>query len=199
MSANTATWQIPFPTGQDRFCDGYLYTQRMAERVDTLLHAYEVDFDLLDDVPAAKLSLSETKLVANINSDPAVHWDQIEYDTSNLVNLALDNTVIRYDRNGYWAIGSANDFVSSPSTAGAQYTAALLSTSSTGLSSTQQGTRDNGNSVSAKSAYGGLNLFTTNDVLGLEGKINMESRTSAGTAQMFIASPGMTACWVREI
>lgn len=199
MSSATTTWAIPYPTGQDRFCDGDMYTEQIAERVDTLLHAYEADFDILDNIPAAKTMLTEAKMIADLNGDPLVHWDAVEYDTAGMVNIAVDNTAISFTMNAIWCVGLASDYLSTPSTANAEYEARVQITNGGNQATPAQGTRDTGTGVAAKSSFGALNIYLTHNIPGRQGKITTRLATSVATPGMFVANPGMTASWIREI
>jgi len=197
VSDMTTVFAIPFPTGLDRLCDGATFIQSMAARVDTVLATFDVDLALLGNIPAAKVYLPTTIENINVNVDPLVHWTAIEYDTAHLADLVLDDTSIRYNINGYWLLGGSNGAISAPTTANAMYQADIFSTVPLQVSVSQTA-RDDGSSVWVGTAAG-LNVFVNAGLVGLEGEVSTEMRTSSGAAVMFIVSRGMYIRWIREI
>jgi hypothetical protein len=196
MSDVTATFQIPFPTGMDRMCDGASFIESMARKVDTILTTFDVDLELLGNVPAAKVYIPATIQIPNAAVDAAVHWTAIEYDTSHLADLTLDDTTLRYSINGYWILGGANAFIAAPPSANAKYQADIFSTVPLQVP-VSQSARDNGTDFSINTAVG-MNVFVNSGLVGLEGEVSTEVRNGS-INNLFVVSRGMYVRWLREI
>lgn len=100
MSATTATWAIPYPESPDRFCDGYLFTQRMAERVDEIMNVFDVDLLRVQVIPLARVSVNAPELlVFNGVFIQPIRYDTVDFDTAGLANLSLDlSTLLTVNR-----------------------------------------------------------------------------------------------------
>lgn len=85
MASETATWEIPYPEGTDELCDGYLYIQEMAERVDAILDEFDDSIGVQTVLPLARASITipVTVPVGGING-----YQSVDFDTANLAALA---------------------------------------------------------------------------------------------------------------
>jgi len=200
MAATTATWAIPYPQGLDRFCDGHLFTEAIAQRTDDILAAFDLDLDLLGDMPAAKL-INPVPSFDDIVADPRVVFTGIEYDNDGMISLAADPTIVSFTRNGYWIIGGVADYLSFNNAAGQKYDAELRSSVSTLTTTLDQETRDNGGNQAAFSTMGGLNRYTNFGVSGLEGEVQLRvTQSPAVNTIMFLGLQGAVwARWIGEI
>lgn len=91
MSATTTTWAIPYPESPDRFCDGYLFTQRMAERVDEIMAVFDTDLLRVQVIPLARVSVDiQELLVFNGVLQQPIRYISVDFDTAGLANLSLD-------------------------------------------------------------------------------------------------------------
>ncbi len=96
MSTVTATWTIPYPESPDRFCDGYLFTQQMAERVDEIMNVFDVDLRRVQVIPLARVSiLANELLVFNGVFQQPIRYEQVDFDTAGLANLSLDLSTLK--------------------------------------------------------------------------------------------------------
>jgi hypothetical protein len=129
MASQTATWAIPYPQSTDRFCDGYLFTQEMAERVDAILDDFDTDFTRVEFPPAAEVSLSADHVDTNPVGE-VVPWDTVEFDTASMVNLSLRPTaiVLTSDVNSIY-IGGGDIIQTSSGSAGSWYDVSIVNTS----------------------------------------------------------------------
>jgi hypothetical protein len=127
MPSATATWAIPYPLGTDPFCDGDQFTQDIAERVDTLLDTFDSELVRIQQPPMAKVSVS-TAVTLGV-SPPSLEtiYDTVQYDTANMVNLAVDDNAITLPQNGYYIQGgNCNATKLTNATAGAAFSASWL-------------------------------------------------------------------------
>jgi hypothetical protein len=137
MAATTATWAIPYPQGSDRFCDGYLFTQQMAERVDAILDDFDVDLARTEVVPTARVSISAATVAG---SDTLIPFDLVDWDNDNMVDLALANTTVTTPVGAAMVAGTAVQFFNLGS-ASATNSYALFLNHVTGVTEFEQ--RDN--------------------------------------------------------
>jgi hypothetical protein len=91
MATRTAVWQIPYPESTDRFCDGDFYIQEMAEKVDSIMDGFDFDLARTEVVPTSRVSLSATTTLPVAGT---VEFDQVDWDNSSMVNLAINPTDI---------------------------------------------------------------------------------------------------------
>lgn len=103
MGAATNTWLIPYPLGTDRMCDGYLFTQDMAERVDEILDVFDVDLARTQVIPLARVSVS----VSQVTTDavPAPTFTTVDFDTTGLVDMNQPATPIRVEDDQFFIAG----------------------------------------------------------------------------------------------
>lgn len=171
MTGTTATWAIPYATGTDRLCDGNEITQSMAERIDTILTAFDVDIAFLNNIPTAKLTMTGASF---INYTPStgpslgIPWNTLSYDTDHMTDMPSDPTVITYRHRGYYALGGAIEWFQA-SSAGARYQASVFSTFP--VSAVLQQMQRDGGGTMAKSMVG-YNSYT--DPTPGNGEIDME-------------------------
>jgi hypothetical protein len=106
MPSATAVWEIPYAVGTDRMCDGYLYVQAMAERVDEILDEFDADLPRLQTPPMAKIMTSvPSETITTDGAEHIISYDTVNYDTANMSNLTFDPTVLTFPINGYYMQG----------------------------------------------------------------------------------------------
>jgi hypothetical protein len=114
MPVVTPTWLIPYPVGTDRFCDGDLFTQELAERVDAILDDFDALLPRLVTPPMAKIVATVAgpvwAPVTGVQSNQTVNYDSVDYDTDDMTNITFDPQKITYTRNGYWVMGGLANF-----------------------------------------------------------------------------------------
>lgn len=119
MAAVTTTWEIPYPQDTDRFCDGYLYTQQMAERIDEILDEFDVDSARARVVPLARVSVLADQITSDLN--PFAAFDTVDFDTAGLANLAQAETPLEVLDGTYLIIGGDATWTEAGGTAGDSY------------------------------------------------------------------------------
>ncbi len=117
MAATTATWAIPYPQSTDQFCDGWLFTQEMAERVDAILDDFDTDLTFVEFPPMARVTLTANEVVDAAGSGGAVTFDQVDWDTDSWVNLSANGKAIITTGARYIVTGGATGMISSISAA----------------------------------------------------------------------------------
>lgn len=132
MAATTATWAIPYPQGTDRFCDGWLFTQEMAERVDAILDGFDTDLTFVESPPAARVTLTTNEVVDPLGSGGSITFDQVDFDTDSWVNLSANPLAIETTGSRYILTGVTAGIVE-PGAAGDQYQLLLASSNSFSL------------------------------------------------------------------
>lgn len=120
MAATTATWAIPYPQGTDRFCDGWSFTQQMAERVDAILDDFDADLTFVEFPPAARVTTTANQVVGTTNAGGAIVYDQVDWDTDSWVNLSANDLAIETTGNRYIMAGVAAGMIE-PGAAGDEY------------------------------------------------------------------------------
>jgi hypothetical protein len=122
MADVTNPWEIPYPETTDTLCDGYLYTQAIAERVDEILDAFDVTLANALVRPLARISTNTSQTV---QSDGSISFSQVDFDTANLASQYLfgtltspDDAILIYGLHGVWE--------ATPASAGAQYQSQML-------------------------------------------------------------------------
>ena len=110
MTLTTDTWLIPYPESTDRPCDGYLFTQQMAERVDTILDQFDVNLARVEVIPLARVSVGALQIEGA--SGDEVTWTNVDFDTTgnDIANLSLDNEFITAAGHAYHLTGGNVDF-----------------------------------------------------------------------------------------
>lgn len=106
MASTTSTQHLPYPQGTDAFCDGWSYTQQLAEAVDALLDSLDDDAEFLELVPYARVSRSAAYDHSTV-FQTLLSYDTVDTDTAELVDLSRNNTAITIDRQGIWMGGGA--------------------------------------------------------------------------------------------
>lgn len=122
MSATTATWAIPYPESPDRFCDGYLFTQRMAERVDEIMNVFDVDLLRVQVIPLARVSVDiQELLVFNGVFQQPIRYISVDFDTAGLANLSLDLSTLKVVDRTRVVTGSYLNYQNNGGVAGDRY------------------------------------------------------------------------------
>jgi hypothetical protein len=203
MTAATATWAIPYATGTDPLCDGAEITQAMAERVDAILGAFDDDLEFLHNIPAARVELSVAATqaeTAGCTSPFGVFWDTVDYDTANMVNLAVDRAIITMTRAGYFGFGGSAQFLIPPATSGDVYSMSIFSTVPVNAVN-GNAARDSSNNAELSSS--GLNqVNAANLILGAEAELDMEIcrfGTTGSSDATIIESSHMYAHWYADL
>jgi hypothetical protein len=166
MSATTTTWAIPYPESPDRFCDGYLFTQRMAERVDEIMAVFDTDLLRVQVIPLARVSVAiQELLVFNGVLQQPIRYISVDFDTAGLANLSLDlSTLLTVDRTRV-VTGAYLNYQNNGGVAGDRYQALLrFSTGSNMLDDPTQ--RQNGASAITFSFASLDQINTGNDRVG---------------------------------
>jgi hypothetical protein len=187
MASQTATWAIPYPQSTDRFCDGYLFTQEMAERVDAILDDFDTDFTRVEFPPAAEVSLSTDHVDVSATGEP-VPWNTVEFDTAGMVNLSLLPTAISIsDVNSVYVTGG--DLIQTSSgSAGSYYTVSV---------SNESDVRDNGATFVSNISVSALTKVSTGvvtHVVGTAGHLG-----TAVTALTTKTGSRMYAYWIGDL
>lgn len=92
MVAYTASQLLPYAEDGDEVCDSPAIIQELAERVELLIGELEDMYDSLALRPAGKMS---TTPQAAYVPNSLVTFDQVEFDTTNIIDLDIDNVAIR--------------------------------------------------------------------------------------------------------
>lgn len=159
----TATWQIPYPAGTDRFCDGYLFIQDMAERVDAILDDFDISLAAVQVVPLARVSSTVTN---NLVAGELMTYSTIDFDTDNLALQAAFGTLTAKALT-YYQAGATSFFRNVGGTAGNTSTNYVDATDGSVFTWNQ---RDPATSAGSQSSFGGLhsNTLTTNGQITLQ-------------------------------
>ena len=188
MASQTVTWAIPYPQSTDRFCDGYLFTQEMAERVDAILDGFDTDFTRVEFPPAAEVSLTADHVDASATGD-TVPWDTVEFDTASMVNLSLLPTAIMIDSDATAIYVAGGDFIQTSSgSAGSYYTVSVINESDV---------RDNGATFVSNISVSGITKVTAGTVTNITGTAGHQG--TAVTALTTKAASRMYAYWVGDL
>lgn len=124
MGATTDTWLIPYPLDTDTFCDGYLFTQQIAERVDAIMDNFDVELARVELIPLARVSVTIPQ--NDGASGEEINWKNVDFDTTgNIVNLNLDTEFITVQGGEYRLVGGAASFFFGVGTAGTAYALVL--------------------------------------------------------------------------
>jgi hypothetical protein len=188
MASQTATWAIPYPQSTDRFCDGYLFTQELAERVDAILDVFDFDFNRVQFPPMAEVSRS-TDQTQTSNVGETVPWDTVEFDTASMVNLSLLSTSISIDpdANSIYVAG-ADIFQTSSGSAGSYYTVNVT---------TEDDVRDNGASQTSQISVAGITKTPTGSITRIT--TTTGHLGTAVTALTLKTGSRMYAYWVGDL
>lgn len=119
MGASTNTWLIPYPLGTDRMCDGYLFTQDMAERVDTILDEFDVDLARSQVIPLARVSVSVTQSTSD--ASPAPTFTTVDFDTTGLADMNQPASPLIVEANQFYLAGAQTIWTEGSGVAGDQY------------------------------------------------------------------------------
>jgi hypothetical protein len=188
MASQTATWAIPYPQSTDRFCDGYLFTQEMAERVDAILDDFDTDFTRVEFPPAAEVSLSADHVDVSATGEP-VPWDTVEFDTAGMVNLSLLPTSITIDSDVNSVYVAGGDLIQTSSgSAGSYYTVSVTN---------ELDVRDNGATFVSNISVAALTKVTGGTVSHITGTAGHLG--TAVTALTTKAASRMYAYWIGDL
>lgn len=147
MASQTATWEIPYPQSTDRLCDGYLYIQQMAERVDEILDEFDVTIGDQTVLPLARVSITVPVAI----SPTAVNgYQSTDFDTASLAELASFG-MLGAPANSYYLTGVTSFFRSTGAAAGDLYTLGVNATTG------DWAQRDPATSAGAKGSEAGVN------------------------------------------
>jgi hypothetical protein len=109
MTANTTTWNIPYATGADPWCNGPAILASMAASIDTLVTTFASDLARIQIPPYASIeTLTTTSTTLDVNSVAPVvltaTMTTVDADTGNYSNLSVDPTSITIPatRPGYY-------------------------------------------------------------------------------------------------
>lgn len=122
----TATWEIPYPDGTDTLCDGYLFTQAIAERVDEILDDFDESLSLTEVRPLARVSTTVSQLT---NTAGEVVFGQVDFDTANLAAQYLFGSVTA-PAESFIVIGASGVWAQSPAAAGNPYGGEIIAPAS---------------------------------------------------------------------
>lgn len=179
MASETATWQIPYAQSTDRLCDGYLYTQEMAERVDEILDEFDTSIGLQTVVPLARVSIT---LPVTISTTAVNGYQSVDFDTANLADLAGFGSLAT-PADSYYLAGVTSWFRSSGASAGDLYTLGVSATTG------DWAQRDPATTAGAKGSLAGMNYNS-----GAEEQMNVEY-SSFGTSNAILR----TWFWVLKV
>lgn len=92
MVAFTVSQMLPYAEDGDQVCDSPSILQDLAETVEDRLGSLEDDYDILALRPAGKMKTSQQ---ATYVPFAIINWDQVEFDTTNIIDLDVDTEAIR--------------------------------------------------------------------------------------------------------
>lgn len=104
MASETVTWEIPYPDSTDNLCDGYLYIQQMAERVDEILDEFDTDLEDSLVVPLARASRIGEAIQVDVDSGELI-FTAIDFDTTGITNVFTPTAPIEVDEEHLWMMG----------------------------------------------------------------------------------------------
>lgn len=104
MASATPTWAIPYAQSTDQMCDGWLYIQEMAERVDEILDEFDVDLAASQVVQLARASRIDEPVQVNVSTGEVI-FTAIDFDTAGLANVFTPTDPIRIDEESLWMLG----------------------------------------------------------------------------------------------
>jgi hypothetical protein len=117
MADVTNPWEIPYPEGTDILCDGYLYIQGIAERVDEILDEFDVTLANAIVRPLARISTTTSQTV-QLNG--SISFSTVDFDTANLASQYIFGTLTAPDQS-ICVFGLHGVWEATPASAGAQY------------------------------------------------------------------------------
>lgn len=163
MPSSTATWAIPYPDGTDAFCDGYLFIQDMAERVDEILDEFDVSLDETEVLPLARISRTTSESLA---TGELLTFDTINFDTANL-SLQASFGLLTAPAETYYLTGATSFFRNIGATAGDTSSLYVDATDGSVFTWTQ---RDPATSAGSLASFAGLhrNTAATADQMTLQ-------------------------------
>lgn len=91
----TTTWQIPYPNNTDSFCAGSTYTESMAERLDTIMEQFDVDYSRIAVRPLASASSTTPQSLTNFfGGQLTPSYSTVDVDTGSFINLTSNDSGI---------------------------------------------------------------------------------------------------------
>lgn len=191
MSAVTATWEIPYATDTDVFCDAYLTIQAMAERVDEILDAFDVDEARTSVIPLARVSFTGSQQVNDGTTQLNVEFSTVDFDSTDLADLSIDPSTVVLEDNQYALSGSYCNWQGPSLVAGDKYELSILYSSGATFAAFEQ--RANGAGAGIHISMTGMQLQSSvgDDRLSLRpGSSGTASVLTVNTAKLWVMKMG---------